>query len=61
MTVEMLALGPCPTCTAPRWKIATCECSHLVMEHDFGKRKGETVRTGCSHSRCDCKSFQEVT
>lgn len=59
--IELLALGPCPTCTAPRWQIATCECTHLVMVHDLGKRKGVTVRTACSRHGCGCTAFREAT
>ena len=64
-TVELTALGDCPTCGRPRWVEAMCVCGHGVVAHDFGTSKGATYRRECTHATtvsgpCGCKRFEEV-
>jgi hypothetical protein len=57
---EFTDLGRCPECNQTRWRQAVCTCGHGVVFHDLGKRKGVTVRTGCSHHECPCALFAEA-
>jgi hypothetical protein len=59
-TVEMTHLDPCPTYGQHRYRIAMCQCGHQVAEHDFGTRKGVTIRTACSNGACGCRQFEEA-
>jgi PHP family Zn ribbon phosphoesterase len=34
-----------------------CVCGHAGALHGFGRRGGQTVRTACSASTCDCSRY----
>jgi len=56
---ELVDLGPCPTCGYRRWRIPVCTCGHMVTAHAFGTGRKASVRTGCTHYRCECKAYRE--
>lgn len=62
--VEMVQQERCPECGQPRWRTAMCVCGHAVYLHDFGTRKGMTMRTACSvtdeSGHCECRLFGEA-
>lgn len=58
--VELVHLGCCPTCGQQQNVAVACTCGHLVSVHNYGTRKGITVRTSCTNATCGCIRYEQA-